>query len=172
MITISYIFGRRYWNKLALLGQARQCDNQVSINNSLHPLKQNWDKFFHYRPWTCIVQMCTLMTFTWSQWAWSRRQTFLKIQARERWKILLSKHIGKLSTVHFWLCPYTHSVTLLKVSYDFFSFITTNFSANWTKACWTAGKSNATQKLPSSFNIYAASGIWQGTALSQKFAPP
>ena len=128
--------------------------------------------FFYYCPLTCLVQMCRIMIFTWSQWACSRTQTSMKIQAQERWKILPLKHIGEHSSLHFWLRPYTHSVTLLKVSYDFFSFITTNFSANWTKACWTAGKSNATQKLPSSFNIYAASGIWQGTASSQKFAPP
>ena len=91
--------------------------------------------------------MCRLTIFIWSQWACSRRQTSLKIQAREIWKILPSKHIGEHSSLHFWLRPCTYSVTLLKVSYDFFSFIATNFSANWTKACWTAGKSNTTKSF-------------------------
>ena len=67
---------------------------------------------------------------------------------------------------------YAFGYAVTGVVWFFFSFITTNFSANWTKACWTPGKSNVPQKLPSSFNIYASSGIWQGTASFQKFAPP
>ena len=67
----------------------RQCDNQVSINNSLHPLEQNWDNFFYYRPLTCLVQMCRLMIFIWSQWPCSRRLTSLKIQVEKDGKFYL-----------------------------------------------------------------------------------
>ena len=99
-IAFHITIGRRHWNKPALFGQAWQCDNRVSLNNSLHPLKQNWDKVFYYRPLTCLAQMCRLTIFIWSQWVCSRRQTYLKIQARERWKILPLKRIGENSSSH------------------------------------------------------------------------
>ena len=67
----------------------RQCDNQVSINNSLHPLKLNWDKSFYYPSLTCLVQMCRLMIFIWSQWPCFRRLTSLKIQVEKDGKFYL-----------------------------------------------------------------------------------
>ena len=134
--------------------------------------KQNWDKFFHYRPLTCLVQMCRLMIFIWSQWACSRRQTSLKIQARERWKILPSKLIGEHSSLHFWLRRYTHSVTLLKVSYDFFLLSQGFFPQIEQKRVRPLGSRTQLKSLrPLSILIYVASGIWQGTASSQKIAP-
>ena len=135
--------------------------------------KQNWDKFFHYRPLTCLVQMCRIMIFTWSQWACSRRQTSLKIQARERWKILPSKLIGEHSSLHFWLRRYTHSVTLLKVSYDFFFFYHNEFFRKLNKSVLDCRKVERTSKASVLFQyIFASSGIWQGTASSQKFTQP
>ena len=133
--------------------------------------KQNWDKFFHYRPLTCLVQMCRLMIFIWSQWACSRRQTSLKIQARERWKILPSKLIGEHFSLHFWLRRYTHSVTLLKVSYDFFFFYHNEFFRKLNKSVLNCRKVERTSKASVLFQYICFIRDSTGNCLVPKICP-